>query len=585
MQSIQIAEFFARIGIKADVRQLEIFTQKMKELKVYTGQLKAALRGGAFKVNMDYSKLSAARKSLGQTTSEVKELRRAIAGLASQSTGIKLPRTMTIRNQSGEGRGGRGGGRLGFMNGGLAAGGLVRAGLAPVAATAVGIDMLNTSLKIDSARAALLSISETAAEGEQQFKWLRAEADRLGFVFLDNARNYTNFMAAGKAVGVEQSELQKIFSATAKYGRVLGLSTDDLSGTFRALQQMLSKGTVQSEELKGQLGERLPGAVGMAAKALGVTTKQLFKMLENGEVLADDLLPKLAKEFEKAAESNGAFALSMNMTGAKMALFKNKWNDLQDSIARSGALDAFINAMELLGTTLEIIAPLLRGIAKSIGFISELLEAVFNPAVMVTVVVVSLLLLRMMKLGLYLRAFAILWAITGAVALAAIAPWIALAAAITGVILLVEDLAVAAEGGDSQFKKWAEEGSTASQVMVSLAKGIREVINNTLEYWGLKDPRSKNTNGLGLVGAGAVFGDGGIISRDLMSIASGQDKHGMIPMMSAQQGYGMDSKVWNVTVAPTINVTAVGDKDETAATIKQMMMDEYAKTNIAFPGQ
>jgi tape measure domain-containing protein len=51
----------------------------------------------------------------------------------------------------------------------------------------------------------------------------------------------------------------------------LGLSVDDQRGIFKALEQMLSKGNVQAEELRGQLGERLPGAIYFSAKALGVT--------------------------------------------------------------------------------------------------------------------------------------------------------------------------------------------------------------------------------------------------------------------------------------------------------------------------
>jgi tape measure domain-containing protein len=77
------------------------------------------------------------------------------------------------------------------------------------------------------------------------------------------------------------------------------LSNDDLKGSLNALSQMISKGTVSAEELRGQLGERLPGAFNLAAKAMGVTTAELGKMLENGEIMAGDLLPKLALELNK----------------------------------------------------------------------------------------------------------------------------------------------------------------------------------------------------------------------------------------------------------------------------------------------
>ena len=74
----------------------------------------------------------------------------------------------------------------------------------------------------------------------------------------------------------------------------MGLSAEQSSGAFMALQQMLSKGTVQAEELRGQLGERIPGAFEYAAQAMGVTTRELGKMLEQGQVVAEDFVPKFA---------------------------------------------------------------------------------------------------------------------------------------------------------------------------------------------------------------------------------------------------------------------------------------------------
>ena len=80
----------------------------------------------------------------------------------------------------------------------------------------------------------------------------------------------------------------------------MGLSADDTRGALRALEQIVSKGTVSAEELRGQLGERLPGAFQIASRAMGVTTQELGEMLQRGEVLVEDLLPKLAKELRSS---------------------------------------------------------------------------------------------------------------------------------------------------------------------------------------------------------------------------------------------------------------------------------------------
>jgi len=42
---------------------------------------------------------------------------------------------------------------------------------------------------------------------------------------------------------------------------------------------MASKGVVSMEELRGQLGEALPGALQAAASGMGVTTVDLIKLV------------------------------------------------------------------------------------------------------------------------------------------------------------------------------------------------------------------------------------------------------------------------------------------------------------------
>jgi hypothetical protein len=140
----------------------------------------------------------------------------------------------------------------------------------------------------------------------------------------------------------------------------------------------MSKGNVQAEELRGQLGERLPGAFNMAAKAMGVSTGELNKMLEKGEVLAEDLLPKLAKEmhrrFGKAAEDASSTAQ------AAFNRFENNLQRLKESFAESGFLDALADSADELSeimrdpkfqagvvTIAEGIGDMIAAIAKGIG--------------------------------------------------------------------------------------------------------------------------------------------------------------------------------------------------------------------------
>ena len=139
----------------------------------------------------------------------------------------------------------------------------------------------------------------SAAAGAAELRFLRAEADRLGLDFRSAANDFSLFAAATRGTALEGRETQRIFSAVASAARVMGLSTEQTSGALLALQQIVSKGVVSAEELRQQLGERLPGAFRVAAEALGVSTAELGKMLERGEVLAEDFLPRFASQLEK----------------------------------------------------------------------------------------------------------------------------------------------------------------------------------------------------------------------------------------------------------------------------------------------
>lgn len=83
---------------------------------------------------------------------------------------------------------------------------------------------------------------------------------------------------------------------------------------------MQSKGVVNAEELSQQFGERLPGGYEAAARAMGMTTQELRKATEQGEVAAEDLFPKLSVELMRMANSGGQLEKAINNTNS--ALFR-----------------------------------------------------------------------------------------------------------------------------------------------------------------------------------------------------------------------------------------------------------------------
>ncbi len=152
---------------------------------------------------------------------------------------------------------------------------------------------------IDAMNKALRQVTESESAFTNAQLFLSDVADEAGANIVDLTGSYTKFLASAKTTNLTTAETRNIFRQTAKAAGVLGLSTDDAKGSFRALEQILSKGKVQAEEIRGQLGERLPGAFQILARSMGLTTAELDKQLSLGNVLSEEVLPKFAEELER----------------------------------------------------------------------------------------------------------------------------------------------------------------------------------------------------------------------------------------------------------------------------------------------
>lgn len=152
---------------------------------------------------------------------------------------------------------------------------------------------------LDQMRFSMQAVIKTSEELAQTEQFLIQTSKNYGLDLLTLTARYNKFRAATLSSNMSVSDTQKVFDSFSKAAGVLGLKTDEVAGVFLALEQMISKGKVTTEELRRQLGERLPGAFSIMANSLGVTTSELDKMLKKGQIISADVLPKFAAELEK----------------------------------------------------------------------------------------------------------------------------------------------------------------------------------------------------------------------------------------------------------------------------------------------
>ena len=218
---------------------------------------------------------------------------------------------------------------------------------------ALGKEIFNTTAEIQSLDNALRLVTETQLNFAEQQDFLSRISEAYGVQIEGLTKQFTQFYVSAKDK-LAGNQIQDIFESITKAGASMGLSTQQQERAFLALNQMMSKGTIQAEELRGQLGEALPGAFGIMAKAMNVTERQLGQMMKDGRVIASEVLPEFAKQLEK---TYGIETLQRveNLTSAQIRL-SNAWKDFVRSLDEDG------NKMSrLFGFLLNEITDTLKG--------------------------------------------------------------------------------------------------------------------------------------------------------------------------------------------------------------------------------
>jgi tape measure domain-containing protein len=207
---------------------------------------------------------------------------------------------------------------------------------------------------------------DTNEQATQSFTMVRDTALKMGVSFIEAAQGYAKLATAARGTSLEGAKTQRLFEGLVDAGVAMRLSDIQLEGSFRAVQQMMSKSVVQSEELVGQLGEQLPGAIRLAASSMGMTTQAFLRATKAGQIMAVDLLPKLADslvdtfggEAEKA--SHQLLADMTRLSTASSIFF--------ESFGRTtGITTAFQKAVEGLGATLAFAATHMNDVIGAAG--------------------------------------------------------------------------------------------------------------------------------------------------------------------------------------------------------------------------
>lgn len=447
------------LHINADISQAKFLANVRRSLRAAggkVGEMKLDIKDPKVRLQIDKDNLrEQIRKAIEQHAFKVKvEANTRTSG----STGGRS-------RHAGAVGGGIMGAGMGFMRGAI-----------PGLGAAFALSQLNQiNQQMQGQNLAMTAVMGSQEAGAQQTEWVRSLGDKLGFDFRQVGPSFNKMLASGKTSGMSTESVQSIFQGVTEYGRVMGLDTESMKGSMKAIEQMMNKGQVMSEELKGQLAERMPGAISAMAEAAGFgdgpdAVSKLFKAMENGEVKSQAVLEKFADILAQRARSGGALEKAMEATAAQQARFNNAFSRAVEVFSAAGFDKGMGSFFKAMAEGLDTATPMIKALGEAFNYLIEPVNAVINVGAHIVTWLANLSTSMNLTSG---QMMAI-----GIAAGTLLMPFGGVLAVVGTLALAFDDLITYMEGGESVFGKWLESTPEAQKAFTELAAEAKEFGQN-----------------------------------------------------------------------------------------------------------
>ena len=194
---------------------------------------------------------------------------------------------------------------------------------------------------LQSFRNTIGEISPSAKEAADSSQFILDIVDKYNTPLQSARDGFVKLYASMQPAGFSGDEIRDLFLGISQTAATFGMSADKVDRVNYAFAQMASKGQVMSEELKGQLGDVLPGAMAIFAEAAG------FK--------GPEAITKFSKALEDGAYKGGAMKVLLTNVGSIM---RKEFGPGAEGAARTfqGVMNRMQNSLKLLYETFEPVA-------------------------------------------------------------------------------------------------------------------------------------------------------------------------------------------------------------------------------------
>lgn len=328
-------------GLKASEEMLQL-SNRVKATRDKVRQLGKALKGATSKdelIQLSY-RLDRAGRAASRATTKLNRLTNGMRTQAKQAGHLK----QSIRH-------------------------LVHS-YASIFALGAGIKgFFNTGRDMESINAIMLASADSAQQAANNFDFVVSKSRELGINLKESAMGYAKLGAAAKGAGMTSAETRDLFTGISEAAIGFGLNPQRTNLTFLAIQQMLSKGVVSMEELRRQLGEQIPGAFQIAAKAVGVQTNELNELVASGKLESVAFVKALTAELGRSVKETGALQAALHKVRAEQERSKTELT--------LGISDGFADSAHLFAAGFRMLADSFNNLRPALAVIGKLLSSTF----------------------------------------------------------------------------------------------------------------------------------------------------------------------------------------------------------------
>lgn len=156
------------------------------------------------------------------------------------------------------------------------------------------------------------------------------------------------------------------------------------------------------EEIKSQLGDRMPVAMAIGAKSMGLSVDKFIKKVSDGQVKSKDFIRGFATELRKSVRGTGALLASLDSVRTARANLVTTWSIgvFEGFIQASEGMKAFFSSIskmiienvggfrvigeivglffKVLATGLDLVSPLLFLFTRSLEHVRSMFDDAFN---------------------------------------------------------------------------------------------------------------------------------------------------------------------------------------------------------------